>query len=202
MTPFERARELIDAAHNADPARTPDGRAAELEYADRVEEWATRLVPNATPLLRLAARCQHLERWRVPRADFPMTKPGYHAWRTSLYRVQADRAHELLMEAGVSAQDADEAARWISKTELATNAGTQALEDAAVLVFLEHEIADFAATHSEYTAEKFTHILRRTWRKLSESGRAAALGLDLPDGIGELVLAAVEAEAASARKSG
>src|SRR5690606_37538368 len=91
-----RARELVDAAHAADPSRTPDGRPAELVYADRMEEWITRLVPDASPLLRLAARCQHLERWTVPREDFPVGRAGYNAWRRTLYRKQADRAKELL----------------------------------------------------------------------------------------------------------
>lgn len=196
MTHYQRARELIDAAHAADPARSSEGRAAELEYADRMEEWVARLVPDASPLLRLAARCQHLERWTTPRAGFPMTRPGYHAWRASLYRLQADRARELLLAAGVPAPEADEAALWVSKTGLATNPGTQALEDAAVIVFLQHEIAEFAAAHSDYPTEKFHHILRRTWRKLTESGRAAALALPLPPGIKDLLVAAVKAESA------
>ena len=71
-----RARELIDAAHAADPARAADGRPAELVYAERVEAWVGRLAPEAAPLLRLAARCQHLERWSVPRTTFPDGKAG------------------------------------------------------------------------------------------------------------------------------
>ncbi len=76
MTTYDRARQLIDAAHAADPARAPDGRAAELVYADRIEAWVPRLVSDASPLLRLAARCQHLERWLTPRATFPERKVG------------------------------------------------------------------------------------------------------------------------------
>ena len=60
----------------------------------RSESWVARLVPEATPLLRLAARCQHLERWSVPRANFPLDRPGYLAWRRSLYTKQATRALE------------------------------------------------------------------------------------------------------------
>jgi tRNAThr (cytosine32-N3)-methyltransferase len=68
-----------------------------------------------------------------------------------------------------------------------TNAGSQALEDAAVLVFLESEIGAFAAQHAEYTREKFVDILRKTWRKMSPRARELALGLELPPGIAALV---------------
>jgi hypothetical protein len=182
-----RARELVDAAHAADPTRTADGRPAELVYADRMEEWVARLVPDATPLLRLAARCQHLERWKVARREFPMDRVGYNRWRRTLYRKQADRARELLLEAGVPEAEADDVATWVSKTGLHRNPGTQALEDAACMVFLEHEIENFAAKHKDYSREKMLTILRRIWRKMSPDARRAALALEMPDGIRTLL---------------
>jgi hypothetical protein len=187
MDAYARARQLIDAAHAADPARAPDGRAAELVYAERMEAWVARLVPDASPLLRLAARSQHLERWSVPRASYPMDKPGYHAWRRSLYTKQAERARALLLEAGVAAPEAADLATWVSKAGLKTNPGTQALEDAACLVFLENEISAFAAQHADYPREKFVDILRKTWRKMSPAAQQAALGLTLPPAIAALV---------------
>ena len=191
MDCYQHARSLIDSAHSADPKRADDGRPAELVYADRIEAWVARLGPEATPLLRLAARCQHLERWSVPRDSFPLDKPGYHAWRKSLYVKQAERARAFLLEAGVPAAEAEEIATWVSKTGLKTNAGTQALEDAACLVFLENEIAAFAAQHSEYTREKFIGILQRTWKKMSPPAQQAALALTLPPAIAALVREAV-----------
>lgn len=191
MDAHAKARELIDAAHDADPKRAPDGRAAERVYADRLEAWVVRLVPAAPPILRLAARCQHLERWTVPRASFPEGKAAYLKWRQSLYKKQAERAKELLLAAGVSATEADEAATWVSKSAMKTNAGSQALEDAACLVFLENEIGEFAAQHADYPREKFVDILRKTWRKMSPAAQQAALGLDLPPAIGALVREAV-----------
>ena len=191
MDAHARARQLIDAAHAADPTRAPDGRAAELIYADHMEAWVARLVPDAPPLLRLAARCQHLERWSVPRATFPDGKAGYLAWRRSLYTQQAERARALLLEAGVPAADAADVATWVSKTGLKTNAGTQALEDAACLVFLENEIGAFAAQHAAYPREKFVDILRKTWRKMSPRAQQAALALALPAAIAALVREAV-----------
>ncbi|MBS0632133.1 MAG: DUF4202 domain-containing protein [Verrucomicrobia bacterium] len=191
MDAYALARALIDAAHAADPAKTADGRPAELVYADRMEAWVARVTDDAPPLLRLAARCQHLERWNVPRASFPEGKVGYLNWRRSLYTKQAERARALLLEAGLSAAEADDAATWVAKTALKTNPGTQALEDAACLVFLENEIGAFAAQHADYPREKFVDILRKTWRKMSPRAQALALALDLLPAIGALVREAV-----------
>jgi tRNAThr (cytosine32-N3)-methyltransferase len=182
-----RARDHIDAAHAADPARAADGRPAELVYADRMEHWVAQVAAEPTPLLRLAARCQHLERWSVPRASFPLDKAGYHAWRRSLYLKQADRARALLVAAGVPAAEAGEVFTWVSKTGLKTNPGTQALEDAACLVFLETEIEAFAAQHADYPREKFVDILRKTWRKMSPRAQDLARSLALPPSIAALV---------------
>jgi tRNAThr (cytosine32-N3)-methyltransferase len=187
MDAYERARALVDSAHAADPRRDADGRPAELAYADRMEGWLLRIVPDAGPVLRLAARCQHLERWLVPRSSFPMDRPGYLAWRRSLYVKQAERARGILAEAGVSPEEAADAATWVSKSGLRTNPGTQALEDAAVLVFLESEIQAFAAQHAEYPREKFVDIIRKTWRKLSPRAQGLAGEIELPAPIAALV---------------
>lgn len=192
MDALARARELIDAAHAADPRKMPDGRAAELVYADRMEAWVARVVPDAPPLLRLAARCQHLERWEVPRSIFPEGRAGYLKWRQSLYVKQAARARELLLRAGVGEADAEAVAIWVSKAALKANPGSQALEDAACLVFLENEIEAFAAQHSEYPREKFVAILRKTWAKMSLRARELALSLSLAPAIGALVHEATE----------
>lgn len=193
MDPYTRARQLIDAAHAADPRRTPEGRPAELVYADRMEAWVNRLAPIAgSLLLPLAARCQHLERWTVPRTTYPEGRTGYLQWRKSLYGRQAARARELLLQAGVPAAGADEVATWVAKASLTTNAGTQTLEDAACLVFLENEIEAFAAQHADYPEAKFVDILRKTWRKMSPRAREFALGLQLPPAIAALVRAALQ----------
>ncbi len=65
---------------------------------------------------------------------------------------------------------------------------TQTLEDAACLVFLETELAEFSARHDE---AKIVDILRKTWRKMSANAREAALGLDLPAPLKALVAKAV-----------
>ncbi len=129
----------------------------------------------------------------MPRGAFPLDRAGYLAWRRSLYDKQAERARGFLLAAGVSAAQAQSAADWIAKKGLTTNPGTQALEDAAVLVFLESEIQAFAAQHAEYPREKFVEILRKTWRKMSPRAQGFARGLDLPPSVAALVREAVPA---------
>lgn len=186
-TPYLLARQAIDQVHAEDPKRTAEGQAAELVYADRVEAWAVRLNPACPEILRLGARCQHLRRWSVPRNSFPLDKPGYHAWRKSLYVKQADLARDLLLQAGVPAAEAEAVHTWVSKTALKTNEGSQALEDAACLVFFEYEVPGFASTHPDYTKDKYIDIIRKTWKKMSPKAREAALALPLSPDLKALV---------------
>lgn len=185
---------LVDAAlqrfnelNARDPRRiTVDGeeRPLELVQAERLERWVLRLAPNASIPLRLAARCQHLERWTIPRSDYPEGRVGYLKWRKDLSHWHAQRASEVLRELGFP-DDTIEAVRTINlKQGLKTHPDTQVMEDALCLAFLEHDFADFAA---RYDDAKVIDILRKTWRKMSEAGRAQALTLPLPPKAIELV---------------
>ena len=151
-----------------------------------MEEWLLRLDSAASPLLRLAARCQHLERWAVPRDSFPMDRVGYLRWRTSLYTTQAERAKALLIAASVAETEAQQVRTWVSKTDLKTNPGSQALEDAACLVFIAYEMAPFAST-KDYDEAKWLEIIRKTWRKMSDRAHDLALTITLPDALAALV---------------
>jgi len=187
-TPFAAARAAIDAVHAEDPERR-DGCPAESAYADAVESWLLRLRPEADPVLRLAARAQHLQRWSLPRSDYPMDRVGYHRWRTEQYRRQGALARRLCVEAGLAEPDAVRVEALVAK-KLLTQPDGQALEDAACLVFLEREISGFAAGHADYPPEKYVDILRKTMRKMSPSARSAALALPLPEPFATLVRAA------------
>lgn len=186
MDPIASARSAIAAAHAADPEQE-DGRPAELVYAERMETWVARVVEAPSPALRLAALCHHLERWTLPRASFPQDRAGYLRWRTTLYRRQAGRAQELLLAAGVDAATAARVAALVAKQDLKTDAESQALEDAACLVFLAHELGGFAARKADYPREKWLDILRKTWRKMSPRGHALALALPLDPALRALV---------------
>ena len=177
---FQRAIAAFDAANAEDPnTEIADGleQPKELLYARRMSDMLTRYAPDATEALRLAARCQHIQRWKIARADFPMTRPGYHQWRQKLKVFHAGLAAGILREAGYDEATVDRVAALVQKALPLTDPEMQALEDVVVLVFIEHYLEDFVAAHPEYDAPKLHDILRKTLRKTSAQGRQAALSI-------------------------
>ncbi len=179
MEQFALALEKIDAANAADPKRIPyEGKEipGEVLYGRRMSAWLERLYPEASPALRLAARAQHIRRWEVPRDQYPTGRTGYLRWRTALYAFHAEAAAEILSEIGYDPETTQRVRYLIQKKNLTRDAETQALEDVVCLVFLEFYFADFSERHP---AEKVIDIVRKTWRKMSEIARTAALTLPL-----------------------
>ena len=188
------ALEAFDAANARDPntvlvAGQPQP--SELIYGRRMSERLGAYTPDASPALRLAARAQHLERWAIPRGEYPMDRPGYHAWRGALKRYHARRAAEILGELGFGDSLIARVGFLVEKRQLKRDAETQTLEDVICMVFLEHYAAAFAAKHEE---GQVVSILAKTWAKMSERGRATALGLALEADVRTLVERAVAAE--------
>lgn len=176
---FQRAIEAIDAANAKDPnSEAFEGRAwpRELLYGRRMSHWLERVAPGSAEPLRLAARAQHIERWTSPRKDYPEGRAGYLKWRSELYKYHARRTGEIMREAGYDEASIAEAETYAGKRGLKTNAGTQALEDTACLVFLEHYFSDFARTQDE---AKMIDIVAKTWAKMSPHARALALTIPM-----------------------
>jgi hypothetical protein len=172
---FRAAIAAFDAANALDPTQI-SGIPAELLYASRMTDWLNRLYPDAGELLHLAARSQHIRRWIVPRSKYPITRAGYHQWRTFLYSFHADTAAEILRKVGYDDAAIFRIRSLLKKEKLKSDPEMQMLEDVVCLVFLESYFADFAARHDE---EKVIGILRRTWKKMSPRARTAALELQL-----------------------
>lgn len=168
MTPYDAACEAIDRANSGDPA------GHELPYSQRMVEWTRRLAPQASPELLLAVRAQHLRRWTIARAEFPEGRTGYLAWREKLKKFHAAELASLLKTAGFDESSIAKSTSLILRKNLASDPEGQILEDAACLVFLQYEFADFAGKTEE---AKVVEILRKTWKKMSEPARQAALGL-------------------------
>jgi hypothetical protein len=184
---FAAAVAAIDAALAEDPHRETAGGEpvpAELLYGRRMSAWLERLEPDAGVALRLAVRCQHLGRWKIPRDDYPRGRRGYLAWRNACKRLHSEAAGEILTAAGVDEPTVRRVRDLVEKRRLAADPEAQRLEDAACLVFLENGLAAFAAEHPE---EKVVAVLRKTWGKMSPRGQAAALALPLPPPLRELV---------------
>lgn len=176
---FRAAIERFDEANREDPNKEVHEGAEvprELLYARRMTKWLERLEPDASEPLRLAARAQHICRWTIPRSDYPMDRPGYLLWRSTLARFHAEKAGEILRDVGYDEETVSRVQSLLRKEHLKKNPDTQTLEDVVCLVFLEDYFSDFAREHDE---EKLTTILRKTWKKMSPRGHEAALGLDL-----------------------
>jgi hypothetical protein len=197
MPRFEDAIAKIDAANADDPNRVLiDGteRPAEVVYGERMSAALARLDPAASEALKLAVRAQHIRRWTVPRASYPMDRPGYLRWRKDLQRKHAEWTGAILAECGYGEDEIKRVASLIRKENLKYDAEAQALEDVASIVFLEHYALDFAAKHEP---EKVVSILAKTFNKMSEHGRGAALKLELPPALANLVREVLAAREAS-----
>lgn len=176
---FARTIAAFDRANARDPNSVVDDGstfAKELAYAKHMTAWLDRLYPDATEALRLAARCQHIERWRIPRSDYSMDRVGYLKWRRDLKLLHAERAAEIMRTCGYDEETIRRVGDLVKKVNLKGDPDSQALEDVACLVFLQTQYADFSQKHE---AAKIVTILRKTWHKMSPRGQAAALDLEL-----------------------
>ena len=189
---FNKAIALFDAANAQDPNQD-EGQPKELLYAQRMTEMIGRFAPQASEVAQLAVRAQHIQRWTVPRSNYPLGKPGYFAWRTGLYRFHAETAGQLMAQAGYDDATIAQVKAAIGKQGIKTNPDTQLLEDVTGLVFIEHYMQGFAGQHAEYSEEKWLDIIRKTWKKMSDNAHAFATsgGIKLPEGLAPLILKAV-----------
>jgi len=189
---FAKAIALFDAANAQDPNQD-EGQPKELLYAKRMADMIGRFAPEASEVAQLAVRAQHIQRWTVPRSNYPLGKPGYFAWRTGLYRFHAETAGELMRQAGYDEAMAEQVMAAVGKKDIKTNPDTQLVEDVSSLVFMEHYMLAFAGQHAEYSEEKWLGIIRKTWKKMSGSAHAFATtgGIKLPEALLPLILKAV-----------
>lgn len=161
----------IDAENAQDPAHE-DGRPAALLYGERMSAELARLFPGASEVLRIAARGQHVGRWRLPRAAYPEGRAGYLAWRQEQARRHAATVGALMAAAGYPAEDCARAGVLLRKEGIKRDAEVQALEDTICFTFLRWYLADFAARKEAAEVER---IVAKTARKMSAEGRARAL---------------------------
>lgn len=184
---FDRAIAAFDAYHQKDPAVVVEnGKSypSELLYARRMTERLEKFAPDAGEAVKLAARCQHIGRWEIPREKYPMDRKGYLQWRNDEKARHAQIAEAILLENGYDAATIEKVKTLLLKKELRTNPDTQLLEDVVCQVFVEHYLEDFAAKHED---EKVVDILHKTLRKMSDSGKEALKGLDVPGRIRSLL---------------
>ncbi|HUA67290.1 MAG TPA: DUF4202 domain-containing protein [Candidatus Saccharimonadales bacterium] len=175
---FQAAIRRFDEENARDPnVENIDGvpQPRELLYARRLSDWVLRLCPNASEALRLAAWCQHLCRWEIPRNSYPMTRAGYLQWRTTLKKFHAQKAGEILRELGYPDDVISRVQDLNLKKNFPDDPETRVLEDALCLVFLEYQFAGLAAKTAE---DKTINALQKSWQKMTVAARAEALKLN------------------------
>jgi hypothetical protein len=186
-TQLQQTFAAFDAANSEDPnvdLINGQPQARELVYAQRMSACLNNFAPNASSALQLAARCQHICRWKIPRSDYPMDRQGYKRWRSDLAVFHGETAATILTAQGYDEAIITRVKDLLLKRGLKRDDEVQTLEDVICLVFIEFYIEDFATKHEE---EKLIDIIRKTWNKMSPAGHTAALALPLPDNMLALV---------------
>ena len=176
-TRFETAIALIDKA-NSEDINTFEvagiNYSKELLYSQRMTRKLLQFEPNASKALQIAARAQHICRWKIARDEYPMDRVGYLKWRETLKKMHADLTADILKQVGFDDQFTDRVKAIILKKLIKKNEESQTLEDTICLVFLDYYFEEFAAKHND---EKIIDILKKTWVKMSDKGHEAALKL-------------------------
>jgi hypothetical protein len=146
----------------------------ELVYSDWLTTWVLRLCPDASEELRLAARGQHICRWMSPRKSHPSTRAGYLRWRESLKRFHAEKAGQIMKEAGYEDETIVRVRNLILKKNFPDDVESRVLEDALCLVFLEKQLEALAAKLSD---DKMVAALKKAWDKMTPAAQERALAL-------------------------
>lgn len=179
---LEAVLAAIDQANAADPTLEDDGasqQAAALLYGLRMSSELARICPEASDILQIAARGQHIERWKTPRNSYPDGKAGYFAWRKGQGAAHGERLAGLMAAEGYDEADCARVGQLLRKEGLKRDAEVQMLEDVICLVFLRWYFAGFAKGREP---DKVFHIVAKTARKMSAEGRArVAAEFDLPE---------------------
>ena len=188
---YDEAIRRFDQENAADPRTVIiDGDAVprELYFARKLTEWILRLEPGASEVLRLAARCQHLCRWKIPRSDYPLDHAGYHRWRTHLKKFHADLSGKILAECGYDSETVRRVQELNLKKNFPEDLESRVLEDGLCLVFLETQLDELAARTDR---EKILNALKKSWGKMTKKGRQLALGIPFKPFAEELVRTAI-----------
>ncbi len=177
-TPFQKAIAWIDAENAQDPNHEiyqNQTFSKELLYSNRMYEKLMNFEPNASEEIQIAAKAQHICRWKITRESYPMDRVGYLKWREDLKKFHAKTTASILEKAGYSEIFTARVSFLIEKKLLKKDVETQLIEDVICLVFLEYYLESFVQKHDK---EKLKNIILKTWNKMSEKGHEAALKIN------------------------
>ncbi|HTJ48776.1 MAG TPA: DUF4202 domain-containing protein [Cyclobacteriaceae bacterium] len=184
---FERAIASFDTYNGNDPNRekTEDNDIPkEFLYAIRMTSKLSHYAPDAPEHVQLAARCQHIGRWEIPRNAYPIDRKGYLQWRSQLAIHHATIAERILKECEYDQETIDKVKALLQKKQLHQNPDTQLLEDVICLVFVEYYLDDFANLHDD---DKVIDILKKTLKKMSPKAIQEAVKISVSDHVKKLI---------------
>ncbi|WP_445734586.1 DUF4202 domain-containing protein [Mariniflexile sp.] len=190
-TRFEIAIALIDKKNSEDPNTYQShglNFPKELLYSQRMSQKLLQFKPDASRALQIAARAQHICRWKIARDEYPMDRVGYLKWRETLKKMHAEMTSDILKDVGYDAEFMERVSFLINKKLIKKNEESQTIEDVICLVFLDYYFEEFAAKHDD---EKLIDILKKTWVKMSDEGHAEALKIKYSDKSSALVKRAI-----------
>ena len=173
---YDAAVAAIDAANAEDPNSVEvRGRSLPLALAhgQLATEWIAQLVTDPDECLMLAARAHHLRRWELRRDSYPTGRPGYLRWRRDQKARHAADIVQILEPCGYEPAEIVRVQQLLRRESVD---GTQAVEDAACLVFIETQLGS--------VAERLNHdlmldVIRKTARKMSPAGLALVSSIPL-----------------------
>lgn len=175
LSQFQKASTWIDAENAQDPNHEivqSKTHPKELLYSNRMYERLMDFHSNASEAVQIAAKAQHICRWKMPRESYPMDRVGYLKWREDLKKFHAKTTAEILEKAEYSPEFIDRVSFLIEKKLLKKDEETQLLEDVICLVFMEYYLDPFVQKHDR---EKLKNIILKTWNKMSDKGHEEAL---------------------------
>jgi hypothetical protein len=179
LSQFQKASTWIDAENAQDPNQEivqSKTYPKELLYSNRMYERLMNFHPDASEALQIAAKAQHICRWKMPRESFPMDRLGYLKWREDLKKFHSETTAVIIERSGYDVDFIARVSFLIEKKLLRKDKETQLLEDVICLVFLEHYFDPFVQKHDR---EKMKNIILKTWNKMSDKGHQEALKINL-----------------------
>lgn len=184
---YQKTIAAFDALNGQDPHTVEVDEQSipkELHDALAMTRWVEALYPKASEAVHLAARCQHLCRWEVPRSSYPAGRVSYLKWRADLKKRHAEQSAKVLLGRGYGSEMIDAVAAINLKRGLKSNPDVQQIEDALCLVFLEKQLEGYLV---KWEDDKIIRILKKTWGKMSERAQEAAHNLPMSDHARSLV---------------
>lgn len=188
---FDAAVAAIDAANAADPTvievRGTVQPLAQV-HGRLAAEWVAQLHPDAHESWLLAARAHHLRRWELPRTQYPEGKAGYLRWKRDQRQRHGRDVGALLATVGYDVEGIERVQALVRRDHLATDPGSQAVEDAACLVFIETQLAEIAG---KLDHDHLIDVIRKTAKKISPAALAAVAQIPLGEAERALLAAAL-----------